>query len=285
MQSNRTTKGYRIDMKGRVFGRLTVLEYSHSTGYGAFWKCKCECGKEHTVSGVMLRIGNTLSCGCYGKEVANTAVTKHGEASKRTPEYRVWCSMRSRCNNQSHQDYDDYGGRGITICSEWEDFAAFLADMGRRPSMKHTLDRIDVNGNYEPGNCRWATWREQAQNKRNNVWITHDGKTLCVREWERQLGLNVGGIQSRLLNGWSEEESIATPSDKRKSKLYRSDGTITFNGETLHASEWAERYGLSAETVKSRLRRGWAIDEMLFSPASKKKRHVWIDKQDERGTF
>lgn len=278
MQTKRTTQGYKIDMVGKVFGRLTVLEYSHSTEYGAFWKCKCECGKEHTTSGVMLRIGNVQSCGCYGKEVANVAAKKHGEASKKTPEYRVWCGMRSRCMNKDNENYPDYGGRGITICPEWEDFSSFLADMGRRPSLKHTIDRIDVDGNYERGNCRWATWQEQAQNKRNNVWITYDGKTLCVREWERQLGFSVGGIQRRLLNGWSDEESMTTPTDKRKSKFYRGNGTITFNGETLHVSEWSERYGVLKETIKARLRRGWPIDEMLFSPASKNKRHVLASK-------
>jgi hypothetical protein len=125
---------------------------------------------------------------------------KHGAAlsTGETPEYRSWRGMRDRCNCRSHSEFHRYGGRGIKVCARWDDFLAFLVDMGKRPTSTHSLDRIDTDGNYEPSNCRWATPSEQARNKRTSIVLTHNGVTLHVLDWSRRLGLAMSTIRMRL---------------------------------------------------------------------------------------
>lgn len=147
---------------GRVYGRLTVIKRAGTDKSGhAIWHCTCSCGKGRKVSASNLKSGHTRSCGCYAKEV----ITKH--AMHNTPTYHSWRSMIQRCTNPNSKDYLNYGGRGITVCPEWlGSFERFLADMGKRPNKRKTLDRIDVNKGYCKDNCRWATAKTQAQNKR-----------------------------------------------------------------------------------------------------------------------
>ena len=161
-----------VEMRGKSFGRLTVLSRAKSKPNGdAVWVCKCSCGKELSVLGRGLRSGASLSCGCLRIENAIKVSTKHGHASsgKNTREYKSWAAMRVRCGNPSHRNFKDYGGRGIKVCERWADsFENFLADMGQRPP-RHSLDRINVNGGYEPDNCRWADAKTQANNTRRNL--------------------------------------------------------------------------------------------------------------------
>lgn len=170
----------RENIVGQRFGKLVVLE-RWIEQRRSFVRCLCDCGETITRPLSYLTTGDTRSCGCYRKEVATQAqldmAGKHGEAvhSGRTPEYKVWGAMNNRCTNPRNGAWDNYGGRGITVCAEWRnDYPAFLAHVGRRPSPDHSIDRIDNDGNYEPGNVRWATLEEQNGNRRPLPERKHD---------------------------------------------------------------------------------------------------------------
>lgn len=154
-----------IDMTGRTVGRLTVLGRVANSPSGAVrWLCRCLCGNTSVAMGAALRSRHTASCGCIQRE----AVTKHGHAAINSTEYRSWRSMKDRCLNPSCPKYHLYGGRGVTVCERWvESFETFLDDMGPKPGPGYSIDRIDSDGNYEPGNCRWATYLEQRHNRRD----------------------------------------------------------------------------------------------------------------------
>ncbi len=152
---------------GNTFGRLTVISRaSNGKHRDSRWWCRCQCGTEKVVDARHLKSERILSCGCFWME----RITTHGQSgSNRTPTYAAWVSAKSRCFNPKNKDFKNWGGRGISMCQEWaDDFLAFCRHMGPRPDGL-TLDRKDNDGDYEPGNCRWATWKEQAQNKRARV--------------------------------------------------------------------------------------------------------------------
>lgn len=203
----------REDLTGRVFGRLTVIEYSHthkqrSGKQAAVWDCRCECGKNVSVMASNLKRGNTQSCGCLHRQ----QTTRHGKASTRL--YRVWCSMLQRCSNPNNSRYADYGARGIKVCERWHDFKNFLADIGERP-VGASLDRIDNDGNYEPGNVRLATTAEQMRNTRANVVIEWDGRSMLQTDWAKMLGIKDQTLIKRL-KLWPLEKALTTPRRERR---------------------------------------------------------------------
>jgi hypothetical protein len=203
-----------LDITGQTFGRLTVLAYQpHKPGRGAWWLCECQCGALKVIRGVDLRTGGVQSCGCLQRE----ARLRHGGASgkKRSPEYIVWRSIVARCCNPKSTGYAYYGGLGVTVCDQWRrDFAAFLRDVGPRPSLHHSIDRIKNERGYLPGNVRWATAREQARNRRNNVYVWFDGVRVLLVEACERLGLPEPLVRHRLAAGWDFARALKTPFKK-----------------------------------------------------------------------
>jgi hypothetical protein len=203
---------------GQRFGSLVVIEIGPIRGSGKhrYYLCQCDCGNMAGVAGNSL-VRGTKSCGCaHSRRPRETYAGRHREAPHRsfpgTPEYVIWGGMKSRCHNQNHPSYANYGGRGITVCAEWRDsFEAFLADMGRRPSPEHSLDRIDNDGNYEPGNVRWATNTEQSRNRRNNHWIEVDGVRRTLADWAVESGISLHTIKTRLSAGWDPARAVTEP--------------------------------------------------------------------------
>jgi hypothetical protein len=203
-------------MTGRRIGRLVVRSRASENrgGTTARWLCLCDCGNERVVDGSSLRIGKTRSCGCLTADVARERSTKHGHntTAGKSPEYGAWASMVGRCTNPNNRSWGHYGGRGIAVCERWMEFENFLADMGNRPSSDHSLDRINNDGGYGPGNCRWATRAEQSRNRRNNRLVTINGRQQCVTDWLAEGCVSRGTFWVRTaLLGWTTEEAIATP--------------------------------------------------------------------------
>jgi hypothetical protein len=193
---------------GTRVGRLVVIRALPHYRY----LCVCDCGKTCSVLKSQLKLNRTRSCGCLHREELSQRSIRHGWAG--TPEYESWHGMIQRCTNPKNSNYKDYGARGIAVCARWLDFSAFLSDVGPRPSPLHTLERINNNGKYEPGNCRWATRKEQARNTRTSRRLTAMGKTLTVAEWAERAGLKYTTLYRRLRAGWIAEEAIFAPASQ-----------------------------------------------------------------------
>lgn len=203
---------------GKKFGRLAVISLDHKVqrykasgqkgGYREFYNCLCDCGNTCIVEKWQIISGNTKSCGCYRIDKAHSAFSKHNLTNHRL--YNTWCKIKGRCYNTLDAAYNNYGGRGITMCKEWKnDFKAFY-DWSMANGYKEdlTIDRIDVNGDYEPNNCRWATLKEQANNKRDNFNVTIYNRTQTLSEWCEEKGLNYTTVLGRIQNGWTIEDAF-----------------------------------------------------------------------------
>lgn len=196
---------------GQKFGRWQVIDNTlrHNKHFSAL--CRCECGVEGVVRIEKLRTGKSLSCGCFRAE----NLTTHGHTANSiridSHEYWIWNSMLRRCSNPKDAGYKNYGGRGIKVDERWLKFENFFADMGARPTLSHSLDRIKNEEGYGPDNCKWATRTEQNRNKRNNRFITAKGVTKCLMEWANDLGGSHSTILARISIGWSEEKAVTTP--------------------------------------------------------------------------
>lgn len=206
-----------INIVGNKYGRLTVIGKTNkrdATG-SVVWKCKCNCGNIIYCNVTVLKNGHTKSCGCYkldyNREQGKILFTKHG--LKNTRLYNTWCSMKQRCMDKHCKSYSRYGGRGIKVCDEWlNDFVNFYkwaTENGYQDNL--TIDRINVNGNYEPNNCRWATPSEQSNNKRNNHFVIYKGCKMTVKQLSEKYNINYGTILSRINRGWSIDDSVEHP--------------------------------------------------------------------------
>lgn len=253
----------RKDLTGQRFGKWTVSGYSHQNEHHRhMWLVVCDCGSSRTLGCSALVSGKSKSCGCNRGAHLKT----HGLYDD--PAHSPWSAMLNRVRNVNGQDYADYGGRGITVCRDWYSFTKFLADIGPRPSMRHSIDRYpDLNGNYEPGNVRWALPSEQARNTRRNRLITVDGRTQCVSAWAEECGVGESVLRLRIFrDGVDPKEAMKSPSRRQR----KDSIMVTIGTETKCLSEWARHYGLSPALVLSRVRRwGWnPLDALTTSPGA-----------------
>jgi hypothetical protein len=210
-----------VDITGQRFGELVATALtSQRTKIGeAIWLCTCDCGQTCLVRGAILRNGRRQRCGRSRHRLPRSGVARNRNVS---PTYRSWCSMISRCKPENTKQHPYHAGRGICVCERWTNFQNFLADMGPRPSLRYSIDRIDNDGNYEPSNCRWATRKQQARNARFNHVIEFRGESRCIAEWCEILGISRGTIRQRLEKGWSMERTLGEPVAARfRNKLYK----------------------------------------------------------------
>lgn len=249
-----------IDMTGNRYAGLTAVRSCGKTSSGDLkWLFKCRCGTEFEANGYYARSGKITSCPTCAGERSKIASVKHGMSG--TPEFSTWTDIQTRCYNPKTKSFSDYGGRGIRVCDHWLlSFENFLTDMGVRPSAGHSIERNDVNGNYEPNNCRWATMSEQARNKRNTRFIEVNGVTKRLQEWAEQTGLTASAIHLRVKAGVVGSALIA-PSQRK--------GRIAFKGVTDTYAGWEKRTGLKASTIAMRITKyGWPITKALTQGAS-----------------
>jgi len=206
------------NLSGRRFGKLTAICDVGRTKRGRVWKCRCDCGTETTSVSTYLKNGHKRSCGCLHAESAKVAGQKqctHGhttkERKKTSSEYHTWASMKSRCTNPNTHSFKRYGARGIKVCDRWMDFANFYADMGPKPSSKHSLERLNTDGDYEPSNCLWADAFQQASTRTNVRSIEAFGKVMTAAAWARETGVSATVIRNRIDSGWEPERALQVP--------------------------------------------------------------------------
>lgn len=198
-----------VDIVGQRFGRYLVIAKSdkRTKAMKQMVLCKCDCGTEREVVAGNLRSGLTNSCGCWKDEKTSARMKKHG-FSKNTM-YMRYRSMIKRCYEKTHKEYANYGGRGITVCSRWLDSVEnYIEDMGFPPFKDASIDRIDNNLGYSKENCRWATKKEQSENRRATTMVNMNGENLCLSDWSKKLGLNKQSVARRIKAGWSVEMAI-----------------------------------------------------------------------------
>ena len=196
------------ELSGQVFDRLTVISFVGIEDQQRMWLCLCRCGATTIISTRKLRAGRKRSCGCIRKEQLVARNSSHGATG--TSEHTIWLLMRNRCSNPKNKRWARYGGRGIKVCPEWQDdFSRFLADVGSRPSPLHSIDRINNDGNYEPGNVRWATKREQVRNSTATLWVNLNGARMTLTECAGALALPTGTLSRYLRRGMTMDAVVA----------------------------------------------------------------------------
>lgn len=247
-----------IDMTGRRFGNVVAIRPEPLPGSKTKWFCKCDCGQEFKTCGGKLRSGEVISCPQCSRERVRQCHLKHG--CRKTAEYRIWTHIKSRCLNPKVPEFKHYGGRGISMCERWRcSFEAFLADMGPRPSATHSIDRIDNCGNYEPGNCRWATQKEQANNTRANRKVLVDNETKNMTQWADSIGVRREVIFKRLKRGVVGDRLLECKFTPKK---------FAFNGVEATIPEWSSKTGINRATLYWRInKQQWPLEKALTEGA------------------
>jgi hypothetical protein len=200
------------DITGNTYGMLTAIKFLYIKDHRAFWLFLCECGEYKETMKQSVKSGDTKSCGCSSRSMMIEKVKKHGKSG--TPIYEAWRNMLQRCYYKKSISFKNYGGRGIVVSKEWHDFNIFYKDMGDPPFSGASIDRKNVNGNYEKANCRWATTKQQARNKRENVIIKYQGVELCLSEWADIYNLKRGTLKRRIDLGWDIGDALNKPISK-----------------------------------------------------------------------
>lgn len=279
----------RTALLGKRFGHLTVISFDHceeDKNYQMYWLCKCDCGNEKVVDGHTLRKGQATTCGkCRGMW--------NGPRVTDERLYNVYRAMKERCFSSASQSYKHYGERGITICKEWTDdyqvFKKWAYENGydeNAPYGELTIERVDVNGNYCPENCKWISIQDQTWNRRNTKYYTYNGLTQNLKDWGKQYNINPEILRKRLYAGWDMEKALTekiTRSEPRahaekkplKQKESKWDQIIIHDGISKTSEEWAKEYGHTKRAVNKRIRAGWPFEDAIFTPTRKTKKYTY----------
>lgn len=261
--SERKGNGFK-NLIGKKYGDLTVIGLSDKmSGRKSYWYCQCDCGNEVEVRSDRLTTGNTLSCGCLKKAQDRINLTKfHRHKESHTKLHNTWLGIKQRCLNPNNKSYINYGGRGITVCKEWsesyENFRDWSLNNGYADNL--SIDRIDVNGNYEPSNCRWANAKQQANNRRSNLEITYNSETKTLMQWAEVFNLPYSAVTQRYKRGVRGDELFAPLNTKYMPKV------VYYNGESHNLAEWARIYNLNRRTVQQRYNKGIKPPELFEKP-------------------
>ena len=266
---------YHIEVGDR-FGKWVVLEQTtirkNNTNYRAF-VCRCDCGTVSTIIGAYLGSGETTQCqncriAACTEIIKNYPCSNYIDGRSKTRIYSIWKAMINRCTNPADSSYSRYGGRGITVCTEWlNDYKAFEQwSLENNYDSNLQIDRIDNSKGYSPSNCRWVSIKVNANNKSNNVRLEYNGQIHTLREWSELLNIPYHVIQTRRRAGWPVERILTTPVEQQK-KYH------TINGVTKHQGEWCREYGVNPSMVSSRLKRGWDFERALLTPSRNSQSH------------
>jgi len=247
-----------IEFGKTKFSRWLVLGQDANPKY---WFCRCDCGTERRVGKRNLKSGSTRSCGCWDQERKTT----HGMS--RTKTYQAWQCMKDRVRVNLQ-----YINNKITICNRWTVFENFLADMGVCPPDKYSVDRIDNNKGYRPGNCRWANRSEQQRNKSTTRMLTFDGRTQAASAWAEEKGMSLSTITGRLDRGWSIERTLTTPEGMRRGRgtPQTKDQLIEFQGRTQTLEQWAREFDLNVSTMIERVWSKWSMERIAATPQGRR---------------
>lgn len=253
------------DLSGHKYGQWTVIQYAGlASDRKATWLCECKCGTRKVVRAKNLRNAQSCDCGCGRRQKTILRNTTHGRS--RSPEHRTWCGMIKRCYNQNNPGYEDYGGRGITVCDRWKNsFESFLSDMGVKPFPEASIGRIDNDGNYEPNNCRWETYGQQAKNTRRNRRVVIGSDSRCFSEWAKEAGVTPSTFTNRVEANWNEDHLLLPPIKAKQLEL---------NGKKMTVHEWSAVLGMSPSALYERLSVGWTTEEALSTPPRPKTRQL-----------